>query len=76
MLRFPLWILAFSFMTFAADPILDVGSNKQLFIDRRFVQDAAGVQLQMNPPAKAGVVLRGDRPWDMGWISGAGRVVW
>ena len=30
---------------------------------------------KMNPPAKAGVVLRGDRPWDMGWISGAGTVI-
>ena len=75
MLRFPLLILAVSFVTFAADPILNVGSSKQLFIDRRFVQDAAGVQLVMNPPAKAGVVLRGDRPWDTGWVSGAGTVI-
>jgi hypothetical protein len=54
---------------------LDVGGRKQLFIDTRFVRDGAGVGLRMNPPVKAGVALRGDRPWDAGWVSGAGTVL-
>ena len=58
-----------------AEPVLEVGSRKQLFIDRTWIKDASGVELRMNPPAKAGLVLRGDRPWDAGWISGAGTVL-
>lgn len=35
---------------------IQVGSRRQLFIDERLVQQAQGVSLTMNPPAKAGIV--------------------
>ena len=55
------------------DPIL-IGSRKQLFIDRKFIQSDTGVTLRMNPPVKAGVALAPDRPWEQGWLTGSGYV--
>ena len=39
----------------------DVGGRKQLFIDRRFIADSAGVELRVNPAQKLGPPLRDDR---------------
>ena len=51
----------------------EVGSDKQLFIDHRFIESSRQVKLTVNPPVKReGAVLRGDRPWDefgLGWYS-------
>ena len=43
----------------------DVGSEKQLFIDERFVASSRGVRLTVNAPQKTGerIVVR-DRPWE------------
>ena len=32
---------------------IEIGSNKQLFIDQRFIESSTGVKLSMNPPVKA-----------------------
>ncbi|MBP86600.1 MAG: hypothetical protein CMJ64_07790 [Planctomycetaceae bacterium] len=46
---------------------IDVGSAKQLFIDRRFIESSEGVELVMNPPRRDGVVLiKPDQPWEQG----------
>ena len=51
----------------------EIGSDKQLFIDHRFIDSSEGVRLAVNPPVKReGAVLRADRPWDrfaLGWYS-------
>jgi hypothetical protein len=67
--------LGFLGLGLGAEPPLDVGTRRQVFIDRRFVASGAGIELRMNPPRKLGVVLSGDKPWDAGWISGAGTVL-
>ncbi len=67
------WLLA-ALACARAQP-LDIGREKQLFIDQRFIQASDGVALRMNPPVKKGAVLRGDRPWDAGWVTGAGTVL-
>lgn len=42
-----------------------IGSNKQLFIDRRYVEESERVKLTVNPPVKRPVaVLKSDKPWD------------
>lgn len=42
-----------------------VGSRKQLFIDRRFIERAERIKLSVNPPVKRPVaVLKSDKPWD------------
>ena len=46
---------------------IDVGSAKQLFIDRRFIESSHGIELVMNPPRRDGVVLiKPDQPWEQG----------
>jgi hypothetical protein len=47
-----------------AAPILNVGNQRQLFIDRRFMEASRGISLSMNPPQKLGVVLRPEHPWE------------
>src|ERR1051325_4571795 len=43
---------------------VDVGSRKQLFIDRRFIARAHGIDLVSHPPRKAGPVLLQEKPWE------------
>ena len=43
-----------------AEAPLDVGSHKQLFIDRRFIARSQGVELRLNPAQKLGI-LRDER---------------
>jgi len=59
----------------APPPVLDVGQHKQLFIDDRFVTAAAGLEWKVNPPEKAGVVLRGTESWENGYLSAYGTVL-
>ena len=47
-----------------AAPPLDVGSERQLFIDERFIESSRGTRLRMNPPQKLGAVLKPERPWE------------
>ena len=68
-----LLLLASASLRSAEAPIL-VGARRQLFVDRKFIQSDAGISLRMNPPAKAGVALTGDRPWEQGWLTGSGYV--
>ena len=50
-----------------------VGGDKQLFIDHRFIESSENINLVVNPPVKRpGPVLRCDKPWDalsLGWYS-------
>ena len=43
---------------------------KQLFIDDRFFAERQGIELQVNPPIKAGRVLAPEMPWENG-VTGA-----
>ncbi len=53
--------------TESAAPI-EVGSRKQLFIDRKFIQHSRGVSLTVNPARKLGPVLKRERPWEQAHI--------
>ena len=48
-----------------------VGDDKQLFIDHRFIESSENIALVVNPPVKRpGAILRSDKPWDaftLGW---------
>ena len=55
---------------------LDIGTQKQLFIDGRFIESSDGVELTMNPPVHhPEPVLVSDRPWEELGI-GAYNTVW
>jgi hypothetical protein len=58
-----------------AESVVSIGSRKQLFIDKKFIQSDTGIELRMNPPVKAGVVLKGEKPWELGWLFGYGTVL-
>ncbi len=59
----------------AADPVIHIGSQKQLFIDKRLILSDSGIELKMNPPAKMGVSVIGEEPWELGWLFGYGTVL-
>ena len=67
-------LLATSYAAPLSDDPISIGSRKQLFIDRKFIQSDTGVTLRMNPPLKAGVALTADHPWEQGWLTGSGYV--
>ena len=46
------------------DEAIDVGLQKQLFLDRRWLASSYGVRLCVNPPVKRERVLLADRPWE------------
>ncbi|NUQ61279.1 MAG: hypothetical protein HUU20_02255 [Pirellulales bacterium] len=42
----------------------EIGSRRELFVDRYLIQRLDGVQLKLHSPQPAGVALRLDRPWE------------
>lgn len=60
----------------AAEPI-DVGSRRQVFIDRLFLTEARGVTLRVHPPRKTGdTTITTDRPWERGGLGPFSSVLW
>ncbi|MEP0844023.1 MAG: hypothetical protein HRF43_15075 [Phycisphaerae bacterium] len=50
-----------------APGVLDIGSRRQVFIDRRFLEKSRNVELVVHPPVKTGeMTLVADRPWESG----------
>jgi len=47
----------------AAGPI-DIGSRRQLFVDRYLIENAKGVELRLATPVDAGPALVLDKPWE------------
>jgi len=42
-----------------------IGGGKQLFIDRRYIEQSENIRLTVNPPVKRpGAVIKSDKPWD------------
>ena len=49
--------------------VIDVGSRRQVFIDRRFLDSAKGVELFVHQPRKTGeMTIKPDHPWEMGGV--------
>ena len=55
-------------------PVRDIGSRLELFLDDYLIERLRGVQLKLHSPRSQGVVLRFDRPWE-GEFSGFPRIV-
>jgi hypothetical protein len=55
---------------------IDVGSQRQLFIDHRFIENSDNVELHVNPPQRRGMVIGEDpRPWEAGYILAAATLI-
>jgi len=46
-----------------ATPI-DIGSRRELFVDRFLIEHLNGLELRLQAPVPAGVALRLDQPWE------------
>lgn len=57
-----------------ATHMIEIGTTRQLFVDRYIVDRMTGAGLFLHEPREEGVVLRYDRPWE-GVFSGAGAVL-
>lgn len=45
--------------------VLEIGSDKQLFLDDAIVASSSGIAFTMNPPQRTGhIVLQADAPWE------------
>ena len=53
-----------SVTSFAQSTDIRIGTNKQLFLDHRFIDASENVQIVMNGPRKVGPVLKPDRRWE------------
>lgn len=58
-----------SFNGHAADNIVDIGSNLELFVDRYLIDRLEGTHLELHHPIPAGTAIRFDKPWE-GIVSG------
>ena len=47
-----------------ADDAIDIGSRRELFVDRHLIQKMEGVRLKLHTPRDAGKVFVLDRPWE------------
>ncbi len=47
-----------------AGEIVDIGSRRELFVDRHLIDSMRGVELRLHEPRDEGVVLRFDEPWE------------
>ena len=68
-------LISGSNFSFADGEPVNVGSDKQLFIDFSLVDKHENVELVMNPPVKRGVVLEGDKPWENAGLGSYGEVI-
>lgn len=61
-------LISAAFAAQAASPI-DIGSRRELFLDRLLVDRLDGLELRLHHPTPAGTALRLDQPWE-GIVSG------
>ena len=45
---------------------IDVGTDRQLFVDDRMVESASGVHRELHSPVTREVAIAADRPWEQG----------
>lgn len=48
----------------AASTPVNIGTRRELFVDREMIEEAQGVDLRLATPVDAGPVLQLDRPWE------------
>lgn len=58
----------------AGEPVRDIGSRLELFLDDTLIDRLQGARLKLHRPRSKGIVLRFDQPWE-GEFSGFPRIV-
>lgn len=44
--------------------VVDIGSRRELFIDRHLIDTLAGCRLELHHPRRESVALKFDKPWE------------
>ena len=74
-MRLAAWaLLATCALTGAQEPVIELGSRRELFVDTHLVERLEGARLELARPREEGAVLRFDQPWE-GAFSGYTSVV-
>ena len=50
-----------------ADKAIDLGSQRELFVDRFLIDRLKGAELRMHEPIREGVAVKFDNPWEGGY---------
>jgi hypothetical protein len=59
-----LWVVLFASNLARGDEAIDIGSRRELFVDRFLIQSVTGTQLRLHEPHEEGVAVRLDQPWE------------
>ena len=51
---------------------LDIGSDRQLFVDDLLIDSSEGVRRRLQEPVRREIAIPGDRPWDAGNVCAGG----
>jgi len=57
-------LFLFATLSFATAEVIDIGSRRELFVDRLLVDDLKGASLRLHHPQSAGVAIKFDQPWE------------
>ncbi len=57
-------IVALAGSTGAEEKVTDIGTRRELFVDRHLVSQIRGAELRLHPPRRAETALKFDSPWD------------
>ena len=59
-------LLVSSLSVFGKD-VIDLGSRRELFVDKFLIEKMDGVQMKMHEPHREGPAIQFDAPWEGGW---------
>ncbi len=59
-----MWLILIISQSLAVEPPLQLGSRRELFVDRYLIDKIQGAQLVLHEPRDEGSVLRFDAPWE------------
>jgi hypothetical protein len=60
-------VLLASVLSGLGKDLIELGSRRELFVDKFLVEKMQGVQLKMHEPHREGPALNFDAPWEGGW---------
>jgi hypothetical protein len=63
----PMLTIFFALVAAASAQVIDIGSRRELFVDRFLVEDLKGTRLELQKPVDRGTVLKYDKSWEGGF---------
>ena len=56
--------IVFALVAACSAQVVDIGSRRELFVDRFLIEELKGTRLELQKPVERGTVLRYDKPWE------------